>query len=282
MDTKAAYAHCLALARNHYENFPVASRLMPRRLRGPVAAIYAFARTADDFADEGTLAPTERLARLEDYAQRLRSLERGAVPDDPIFIALGDTITRHDLPPELFHDLLQAFRLDVTQRRYADFGEVMAYCRYSANPVGRLLLHLYDAAEPRNLAYSDAICSALQLINFLQDLSQDYDENDRIYLPQDEMARFGVDEAHLRDRISDWPMQRLFEFQIQRTRRLLESGAPLGLRLRGRIGFELRLIIMGGARVLQRLHENRETVFARPRLGARDWLWMLWRAAARR
>lgn len=278
MNTKDAYAHCLALARSHYENFPVASLLIPRRRRGAVAAIYAFARTADDFADEGTLAPEERLARLADYGEKLDAIERGDIPDDPLFIALADAMRRHTLPVQPFHDLLTAFRMDVDRRRYADFGELMEYCRHSANPVGRLLLHLFDEADERNLALSDAVCSALQLINFLQDIGQDYDENDRIYLPEDELARFRVTEAHIRDRIPDFNMQQLMDFQIQRARRLLQAGAPLGLRLRGRFGLEIRMIIMGGSRVLQRLHENRQQPFARPRLRPRDWAWVMWRA----
>jgi len=278
MNTKDAYAECVALARRHYENFPVASHLIPRRRRGAVAAIYAFARTADDFADEGDLAPAERLARLDAYAEKLEALERGEVPNDAIFIALADAVQRHRLPTEPFHHLLEAFRMDVTKTRYADFGELMAYCRYSANPVGRLLLHLFNAADERNLAHSDAVCSALQLINFLQDLGQDYDENQRIYIPQDELTRFHVGEAHFRERVSDFNMERLMDFQIQRARRLLQAGAPLGLRLTGRFGLEIRMIIMGGSRVLQRLHENRQNAFARPRLRPRDWAWVVWRA----
>ncbi len=280
MDTKAAYRHCAQLARTHYENFPVASRLLPARYRRPVSAIYAFARTADDLADEGEAPAQARLAALDDYAARLDAALAGAPGEDPVFVALADAVPRHALPGQLFHDLLHAFRMDVTKKRYADFGEVMGYCRYSANPVGRLLLHLFDAAEERNLAYSDAICSALQLINFLQDLAQDYDENDRIYLPEDEMRRFGVSEAHIRDRVNDFAMRSLLDKQIRRARGLLEAGAPLGLRLKGRFAFELRFIVMGGSRVLQHLHENREDVFARPRLGPRDWLWMLWRAGS--
>lgn len=278
MNTKDAYAQCQDLARRHYENFPVASRLIPRRKRGAVAAIYAFARNADDFADEGDLAPEERLARLDRYAEKLDALERGETPRDPTFIALADAVRRHTLPLEPFHHLLEAFRLDVTKTRYADFGELMGYCRYSANPVGRLLLHLFDAADERNLAYSDAVCSALQLINFLQDLEQDYHENGRIYIPQDELARFHVGEEHFRARNSDFNMERLMDFQIRRARKLLEAGAPLGLRLKGRFGLEIRMIIMGGSRVLQRLHENRQHAFARPRLRPRDWAWVLWRA----
>ncbi len=275
---RAAYAHCQRMARNHYENFPVASLALPARLRKPVSAIYAFARTADDIADEGDLRDEMRLARLAELEQRLDLLKKGAVPDDPIFIALRHALTHHGLTLDPFYDLLKAFRMDVVKKRYADFGEVMAYCRCSANPVGRLMLQLFNAATPHNIGCSDAVCSALQLINFLQDVDQDYHEKGRIYLPQDEMARFGVDEDHIRALRSDAAIQRLMAFQAERAGRLLHAGAPLGRALKGRIGFELRLIVLGGARILQALRAGRSNVFARPRLRTRDRLWMLWHA----
>lgn len=275
---RAAYAHCLRIARKHYENFPVASLALPARLRRPVGAIYAFARTADDIADEGDLTDEARLAGLTELERCLDLLKNGTVPDDPICIALYHALTHHDLTFEPLYDLLKAFRMDVVKKRYADFGEVMAYCRCSANPVGRLMLQLFDAATPRNIGYSDAVCSALQLINFLQDLAQDYHEKGRIYLPRDEMVRFGVNEDHLRELRSDAAMQRFIAFQAERAGRLLHAGAPLGRALPGRIGFELRLIMQGGARILQALHAGRGDVFARPRLGMGDRLWMLWRA----
>lgn len=300
---RRAYAHCVALARSHYENFPVASRLLPRRVRLPIAVIYAFARQADDFADEGDLAPQTRLAQLDNYARQLDALnvpakrdgnhdaphrtkaptrEPHTVTEDPVFIALADVIERHALPLNLFHDLLHAFRADVTKKRYANFGEVMDYCRHSANPVGRLLLHLHGSATPRNLAHADAVCSALQLINFLQDIEQDYTENNRIYLPQDEMARYGVSEDDIRARRTTPAMRLFMDSQIERARRLMKSGAPLGLALRGRFGLELRLIIMGGTRVLHKLHAARENAYARPRLTLRDGLWIGWQAVTAR
>lgn len=270
-----AYAHCATMARNHYENFPVASRLLPARIRPAVTVIYAFARSADDFADEGDLNREQRLARLDEYRHRLQQLRRGESFDDPIFLALQDVIARHHLPLEPFQRLLQAFVQDVEKIRYADFGELMDYCRRSANPIGELLLHLNDAASERNLGYSNAICTALQLINFLQDMNQDYRENNRIYLPQDEMQRFGVTEQQIANRTTDFAMQGLMRQQIERARRLLESGAPLGLLLGGRFGFELRLIVAGGARILKHLHDNSHDAFARPRLTSRDKLAMV-------
>ncbi len=273
-----AYAHCARIARNHYENFPVASRIVPARIRPAVTVIYAFARTADDFADEGELSTAQRLEKLDDYQDKLQKLRRNEPVDAPIFIALQDVIVRHQLPLLPFEHLLLAFRQDVTKTRYADVGEVMDYCRYSANPVGELLLHLTQAATPMNLAYSNAICSALQLINFLQDIYQDYSENNRIYLPQDEMQRHHVTEQHIAGRITDFAMQSLMREQIERARKLLDAGAPLGLELAGRFGFELRMIVIGGARILKHLHDNPDDAFARPRLNLYDKIAMLTQA----
>lgn len=277
-DLQAAYRHCATLAAAHYENFPVASRLLPRRLREPIAVIYAFARSADDYADEGELTPAERLALLDQYRVQLDATLGEAALTDPVFIALRDVIATHRLPPQLFYDLLSAFRSDVTTQRYANFDAVLNYCRHSANPVGRLLLHLYGAAAPANLQYSDAVCSALQLINFYQDLAQDIDENNRIYIPLDELARFSVSEDDLHQQRDSAALRALLDYQIDRARSMLLRGAPLGTILRGRIGFELRLVIHGGLRVLDRLQQRRDTVFARPRLTRIDWLAIFWKA----
>jgi squalene synthase HpnC len=275
---ETAYRHCERLARSHYENFPVASWLLPRRLRRPIAVIYAFARTADDFADEGHYHTAQRLALLNGYGAKLQQLERGEVTDDPLFIALADVIARYQLPLQLFYDLLSAFAQDVTKKRYADFGELLDYCRRSANPVGRLLLHLSGNASAENLQLSDKICSALQLINFYQDLAQDFTENERIYLPEEEMRRFGVGCEHFAVHSTEREMVALFRFQIERARQMMEQGAPLGRRLKGRFGLEIRLIIEGGLAVVERLEQCAETPFARPRLRRSDWLRAIWRA----
>ena len=274
----AAYSHCRQIAAAHYENFPVASCMLPQHLRDPVAVIYSFARNADDLADEGDYSPEERQQLLADYEIQLHHLETGKAVSDPVFIALADVIVRFQLPLALFQDLLSAFKQDVTQHRYASFEQVLDYCQRSANPIGRLLLYLYQHATPSQLLLSDHICTALQLINFLQDLTQDYEEHNRIYLPQDEMQRFGVSEAQLRDRINDTAMHNLVGLQIQRASALLLAGAPLGNQLPGRIGLELRLIIAGGSRILQKLHHNDGDVFRRPRLYKTDYLHMLWHA----
>lgn len=262
---------------SHYENFPVASFLLPRWQRDPIAAIYAFARSGDDIADEGDASETERLQQLDEMSQALHAIEQDSPPEQPLYIALADTIERHQLPIELFHDLLSAFRQDVTCKRYANFGELMDYCRRSANPVGRLLLHLNRQADERKLAQSDAICSALQLINFLQDISQDYEENGRIYLPQDEMQRFVINENSLREGRNSFELKELIRFQIRRASNLLRAGSPLGMQLRGRFGLELRAIILGGARVLEKLHAQ-DDVFARPRLNRQERLGILFSA----
>ena len=275
--TAAAYAHCLRRAASHYENFPVASRLLPRRLRGPVAAIYCYARDADDIADENPGPVDERRAALRQMQARVQSLGDPAAENEPEWRALADTVHRFDLPAGLLTDLADAFIQDLDKTRYANFGEVMAYCRRSANPVGRLLLHLSDQATPENLACSDAVCSALQLINFHQDLHQDFLEHGRIYIPQDEMSAYGVTDKHFRDRVSDFGMRNLMQFQYRRADRLLRAGAPLGRALPGRMGLEIRAIIQGGARVLWRLQQQ-ENVFSRPRLRLGDWLLIVGRS----
>jgi len=273
-----AYAECLHMAQSHYENFPVASQLLPKHLRQPISVIYAFARRADDFADEGDLSDEQRLAALNDFGSKLDLIEQNNPVDDTTFIALADVIKQHNLPISLFHDLLTAFKMDVTKERYANFGEVMQYCRYSANPVGRLLLHLNNATSPQNLGYSDAVCSALQLTNFLQDISQDLEESNRIYIPQDEMAQFGVSEDDIRNKITNAATRKLIEFQILRTIKLMQSGAPLGKVLKGRMGLELRMTIMGGSRILYKLNQQYDNVFSRPRLSKWDIGWVIWKA----
>lgn len=270
-----AYAWCRKLAQNHYENFPVASRLLPSEMRDGVAAIYAFARRADDIADEGDADVETRLQQLDDYAAQL---DRLPAADVPVFIALADLIPRYELPRELFHDLLSAFRQDVTTSRYENFAAVLDYCRRSANPVGRLLLYLAGSASEDNLRLSDQICSALQLINFMQDLQQDYLENKRIYLPQDEMERFAVTEKDIAEQQNSAAMSALSDFQLERIKAMMLDGATLGSRLRGRFGLEIRLIIEAGLVVTEKLSNHGGDVFSRPRLTKKDYLKIVLRA----
>jgi squalene synthase HpnC len=262
----------------HYENFPVASLLLPARLRPPVTAIYRFARTADDFADEGDIPTAERLRRLREFDEQLRRIERRERVEDPLFLALAAAIEKHQLPLELFHDLLDAFSQDCVQSRYASFAELQDYSRRSADPVGRLLLHLFGAANAETFACSDRICTALQLINFWQDVAIDYAKN-RIYLPLEDMQRFNVSEANIAAARATAEFRALMRFQIGRTRSMLHGGAALGRLLTGRIGLEIRMIVAGGDTILQKLLDADCDVFRhRPMLRARDWLAMLMRS----
>jgi squalene synthase HpnC len=273
---------------DHYENFPVASFLLPKRLVPAVEAIYAFARSADDIADEGDATPAERLAALDHYEAALGAIGRGepaagapaagAPAADPMFRRLAAVIAQYSLPLQPFYDLLSAFKQDVVVKRYPDFDGLLDYCRRSANPVGFLMLSLYKATGAANVRDSDAICSALQLINFLQDVAVDR-EKDRIYLPLDDLARFGVAPARLDQPRLDERWRALMAFEVARARALLLLGAPLALRLPGRIGWELRLVVQGGLRILEAIERVDYDVFARrPKLRGRDWLVLGWRA----
>jgi len=261
------------VAVGHYENFPVASLLLPAPLRGPIEIIYRFARSADDFADEGDDPAEVRLRRLNDYRRQL------AEPREPLLRDVAKIIREHELPVALFADLLDAFSQDVTKKRYADFAEVMAYCRRSANPVGRLLLHLFKRTNDSELRDSDAICSALQLINFWQDVEIDWVKDNRVYLPQDDMARFGVTEQHLGQKICDPAWRALLKFQVDRARELMLSGTGLGRALPGRVGLEIRATIQGGLRILEKIERAGYDVFRRrPTLRALDWPVVLMKA----
>lgn len=263
----------------HYENFPVASILMPRRLRPPVAALYHFARAADDIADEGTLSDDARLHALAGFRAELDRIGESAPPQTALFRRLAAEVTTHALPLQPLHDLLDAFSQDVVKKRYADYAELLDYCRRSANPVGRELLHLYGETGAAALRYSDAICSALQLINFWQDVAKDWAIG-RVYIPQEDLARFGVSEAQIAACRCDGNWRALMQFEVQRARELMLSGKPLGTILSGRIGLEMRLIIQGGLRILDKLEAADYDMFnKRPVLKPHDWLIMLTKSA---
>ncbi|HTE15175.1 MAG TPA: squalene synthase HpnC [Burkholderiales bacterium] len=267
------------MAVDHYENFPVASILMPLHLRRPVGLIYRFAREADDFADEGDLPPAERLELLRNFSRELDLIESGQPPAIPWFAQLAEIIREHKLPVQLFRDLLSAFSQDVIQSRYADYATVLDYCRRSANPIGRLLLVLYGAANEQNNAWGDAICSSLQLINFWQDVDIDYQKS-RIYFPQDEMTRYGITEKQLAIKDTNGNWREFMSFQVNRTRQFLHSGAPLGRVLTGRLGLEMRMIIAGGDRILSKITNVDYDVFRhRPVLKPYDWLLMAAKSA---
>jgi hydroxysqualene synthase len=269
-----AYAACEALARQHYENFPVASRLLPAAMRPHIAVIYAFARTADDFADEPGLATEDRLQRLEDFRQRL--LARDArCPDaadqhDLIFLALAHTIQHCHLPVSLFEDLLSAFRQDVTTTRYYTWTDVLDYCRRSANPVGRLVLRVAGYRDNSLDEASDAICTALQLTNFWQDLERDWAIG-RLYVPQDDLARANAREADLDSKRVTPEWRAVMTVMVQRTRELFARGRRVCDGVRGRLRWELRATWLGGTRILDKLETADFDVFNhRPTLGKSD------------
>lgn len=263
---------------DHYENFPVASLLLPPALRGPVEVIYRFARSADDFADEGDDPPPVRLAKLDAYREKLALLARGADPGDTLFRDLSRVVAEHRLPLPLFDDLLDAFSQDVVKNRYADYAEVLDYCRRSANPVGRLLLHLFKRTSETQLRQSDAICTALQLANFWQDVGIDW-AKDRVYLPQDDLRRFGVGEDHIDARRCDDAWRTLMRHQCDRTRALMLEGAPLSRSLEGRARWEIAITVQGGLRILEKLTAAGYDMFRRrPKLKWFDWPLLAWRA----
>jgi squalene synthase HpnC len=260
----------------HYENFPVASVLLPQHLRAPISVIYSFARQADDFADEGDLSPEARLALLQDFRDELDLIQAYIQPNSAFFGTLQNTIRQHQLPLAPFYDLLDAFSQDVVKTRYANFDEVLDYCQRSANPIGTLLLHLYGQANPHNLNLSNHICSALQLINFYQDIAIDFQKNEgkkRIYLCQDELAQFGVTEQNIANHVIDEKWQALMQMNVDRAAKMLQTGKPLGRILGGRIGLEMRMIIAGGERIIAKLNTCKGDIFHhRPTLNTFDWL----------
>jgi hydroxysqualene synthase len=266
---------------DHYENFPVASVLCPPAIRPAVAAIYHFARTADDIADEGDAPVATRLAELATYRADLRAALAGQAPG-PHWTAMFHTLARqqaqHALPPALLHDLLDAFEQDVHNPPYPDRAALLDYCRRSANPVGRLLLHLYGIGDARSLVRSDAICTALQLINFWQDLSVDGPRG-RCYVPAADAHAHGVTRDELA-RTADSPRARaLVQALCDWAETLMLEGAPLALTVPGRAGFELRLVVQGGLRILAKIRAmDHAALLQRPKLGAFDLPLLLWRA----
>ena len=259
-----AYEYCEKLARSHYENFPVGSMLIPRPLRKHFYSIYAFARTADDFADEGyaeNYSERERLELLEEWREMLRQTIKGHATH-PVFIALRQTQAEFNLPVALLEDLLSAFVQDVTVSRYATFGELLDYCRRSANPVGRLILLLFGYRDEQLHSWSDDICTALQLANHWQDVAIDLAKG-RVYIPAEDLARFKLSFDDLKDSRADERFRRLMQFEVARARELFERGKPLCVSVSGRLGLELRGVWLGGTRILDLIEQNSYDVFAR-------------------
>jgi len=267
-DVAGAYAFCQDLANRHYENFPVASRLLPQRLRKHIAALYAFARIADDFADEAEYEG-QRKARLEDWRAQLHSLDH---PRHIVFVALKNTLSELALPVQPFDDLLSAFIQDTEKKRYATFDEVLDYCRRSANPVGRIVLMVHGYRDNELFELSDCICTALQLANFWQDVAVDL-KKDRIYIPEEDFKAFGYSEGDLRMGVVNEKFLALMKHQVSRTLGLFEKGRSLPNRLAFPLSWEIRLTWLGGREVLRKIRkQDFDTLSRRPHLRKTDWV----------
>ncbi len=260
-----AYKHCRRVALGRYENFPVVSWLLPRSLRPHVYAVYAYCRGVDDVGDE---AEGDRLALLDDWERELRAAYDGS-PTDPRFVALAHTIRRFDIPCEPFERLIEANRRDQAVKRYATFDELLDYCTYSANPVGHLVLYVFGYRDPVRQELSDATCTALQLADICQDVTVDL-EKDRIYIPEEDLERFGVSEDDLRSRRVTPDFRRLMAFEVRRTRDLFEDGLPLIGVVSGRLRADLRALMLSGLAALDQIESRGHDVLtSRPALSRR-------------
>jgi hydroxysqualene synthase len=269
-DVAGAYKFCSDLAARHYENFPVASLLMPKKLRRHVSVLYAFARIADDISDEPEHSGS-RKERLLDWRRQLNDI--GSVPPShPAFLALGATLKELDLPKQPFDDLLSAFLQDTEKSRYATFDEVADYCRRSANPVGRIVLMIHGYRDEELFRYSDAICTALQLANFWQDVSVDL-KKDRIYIPAEDFKAHEYSEADLRMGVCNERFKNLMKFEVSRTRSLFEQGRPLLSRVKFPLTTELRMSWLGGMQILKKIHRlDFDVIRTRPALKKSEWI----------
>lgn len=277
MELSSAYSYCKQLARSHDENFPVASLIVPRRLRPHFYAVYAYCRVSDDMGDEGD--PASRSAALAEWEEQLARALRGDA-SHPVLIALSDTASTFRIPSGLLFDLLKAFKQDQVKTRYANEEELFHYCRYSANPVGRIVLHLIGCARDENLPLSDSICTGLQLANFAQDVSVDLTKN-RLYIPLSEMEAHGLTEADLKSGVETDRFARVMRVQVERARRFLMDGLPLSRRLGLRSGIEIKLICLGGLRILEKIQARGYRVLSRrPTLERRDFAGLLLRLAS--
>jgi squalene synthase HpnC len=275
--SEEGFQYCEQIARSHYENFPISSWFVPKEIRKYILAIYAFARIADDYADEPGYTLAERMDNLFQWEQYLDECYNGN-PTHRVFAALAETVERFQIPVELFQNLLTAFRSDVTVKRYETFEEVLEYCCNSANPIGRLVLLLFNYRSETMMELSDHICTALQLTNFWQDISVDL-QKDRIYLPLEDLAEFAYSEQDLLDRKFDNRFRRLMAFQVQRTAELFVEGKPLLSRIGKDLSRELRLTWNGGTRILQKIHkQDYNVLIQRPSLTTLDKLGLLFRS----
>jgi phytoene synthase len=269
MDLDQAYTYCLNITKNHYENFPVASRLIPKSHRKYITAIYAFARTADDFADE-----EKDKEKLLQWREKLFLCKKNKV-EHPIFLALANTIRKFDLPINWLDDLLSAFLIDLEKNRFQNFNDLIKYSKYSANPVGRIILWMFNYRSDDLMMYSDAITTALQLTNFWQDVSDDIKRN-KIYIPLKHFEKYMVEEKQLQDKKYTSNLGFLLDDLIQRTEELYEKGYPLTTLLKGRLRWEVGLTVAGGLKILEKVANNKEMIlYCRPKLTKIDWLKIL-------
>lgn len=269
-----SFEFCERLAKSHYENFPVASFFIPREKRRYVWSVYAFARVADDFADEGDTSPERRLEQLSRWSEYLDDCYESKACH-PIFIALGETVRRFSIPKALLTNLLTAFRMDVTQERFGTYDDLLYYCRHSANPVGRLVLQIFENATERNVFLSDKICTALQLTNFWQDVGVDLQKG-RLYIPLEDCSRFGYTEQDAEARVLNERFRELMAFEVDRTKRLFLEGKPLLAESARRLHLELNLTWHGGMRILEKIERlNYGVLHSRPALSLMDKLAIL-------
>ncbi|MEE9448506.1 MAG: squalene synthase HpnC [Ignavibacteriaceae bacterium] len=270
-DSSIGYNKALDFAKSHYENFPIVSFFVPKRLRKHVAIIYWFARSADDIADERNEKPEFRLVKLNEFELKFKQALNGK-PGSAYFSALSETITVFNLTPKHFTDLLNAFKQDVVKNRYGNYEELLNYCNHSANPVGRLILELFDVRNKDAYYYSDEICTALQLTNFFQDTKIDFIRG-RIYYTQAEMERFGVTEKMFELNENNLNLQKLVKFNVERARVLFSDGKKILKLLKGGLKLEVRWTVKGGEAILDRITKNNFDVLnKRPVLSKTDFV----------
>ncbi|RPI72372.1 MAG: squalene synthase HpnC [Ignavibacteriales bacterium] len=273
MPEKHFYKDVISFAKNHYENFPVISFLIPRELQKHIAVIYWFARTADDIADEGNLSEEERLKQLNEFENNFTRTLNGN-PQNDFEYALVETIRDKKLNPSHFYNLLKAFKQDVVKKRYQNFNDVLDYCRNSANPVGRLILELFNVRNEEALQLSDKICTALQLTNFYQDVQLDFQKG-RIYLSMDEMHKFSVSEKSFELSENSLNFQQLLRHNISRTEKMFDEGKGLLKYLSGRLKLEIKWTILGGEAILNKIKkDNYNTINVRPELNKTEYFYL--------
>ena len=273
----SAYNSALKFAQAHYENFPVVSFLIPKKLRKHVAVIYWFARTADDFADEGDFSEGERLEKLNDFEFRFKQLTKGKASSG-YEVALANTIAERNLSPQHFYNLLKAFKQDVIKKRYKSYAELLDYCSNSANPVGRLILELFNIRNDEANFYSDKICTALQITNFLQDVSVDYQKG-RIYLPKDDLRMFNVTEKVFEMKENNLNFKKLLQFNVSRTQKLFDEGKNLLQFIKGKLKFEIAWTVAGGEEILNKIKTlDFDVLNERPSLTKTDFIKLLFKS----